>query len=253
MRKPYIVGNWKMNLDMDEASDLIGRILRDEIDFDSRDVAVAPPFTYLDPMIKTIENTKKKIKIIAQNVADKENGAYTGEISPKMLNSIKCNEVIIGHSERRAIYGETDITINQKVKNSLMQGLDIILCVGESAEDRDARVEVQKVLFQLGVGLKDVGMDLIEQVTIAYEPVWAIGTGKTASPNDAEKMHAEIRGMITKLYGPVMSNKIRILYGGSVKPNNARSIMEQPNVDGLLVGGASLKAADFIDIIHFDR
>jgi triosephosphate isomerase len=251
MIKPYFVGNWKMNLNAVEAADLAGKLLHAGIDFDAADVSIAPGFPCLYPVKQTIESSRGKLILSAQNAGAEENGAFTGEVSVSMLKSVGVKSVIIGHSERRQIYGETDEIINKKLRLCLAYSLEVILCVGETLFERDSDIHVETVLAQVGKGLKDVPLDKIEHVTIAYEPVWAIGSGKNASPADAQAMHEAIREVVKRLYGPVLSSKMRILYGGSVKPDNIKGLMNQPDVNGALVGGASLKADDFISIINF--
>lgn len=251
--KPYIVGNWKMNLDLAEGTELAGKLLQASIDYDSVDVAIAPSFPLINPLKVLTASTKAKLTIAAQNMAGEEKGAFTGEVSPSVLKSVGASAVILGHSERRQLYGETDGLINQKVRLALSYGLGVILCVGETAFEREAESHFETVAAQTAKGLKDVPLDKIEQVAIAYEPVWAIGTGVNASPADAQAMHASIRDILKRLYGPVISNKIRILYGGSVKPDNARGLLNQPDVNGALIGGASLKAEDFLAVINFSK
>jgi triosephosphate isomerase len=252
MRKPLIFGNWKMNLDMKESDDLIRSLLAVKINFDQVEVGVAPDFCSLAKVAETIRDMGTPISVASQNMSSQEKGAFTGEVSPAMVLSTGADTVILGHSERRAIYKETDEEINEKVKLALRYKLNVILCVGELLEERDSRVDVEKVLYQIGMGLKGVPTDRIEKVVIAYEPVWAIGTGKTATPADAENMHAEIRKYLGKLYGPVIANKIRILYGGSVKPENISALMLRENIDGALVGGASLDPSSFAKLINFN-
>ncbi|MGE4318347.1 MAG: triose-phosphate isomerase [Deferribacterales bacterium] len=253
MRKPLIFGNWKMNLDMKHSDDLVRSLLSVKIDYRSVDVGVAPDFCSLAMVRKTIKDMNIPISVAAQNMSDQEKGAFTGEVSADMILSTGADTVIIGHSERRAIYGESDVLINSKVRLALRLGLSVILCVGEVLEEREAGTAVEKVLYQIGMGLRNVDMDRIQDVVIAYEPVWAIGTGKTATPVDAEEMHAAIRKQLSKLYGPVVANKTRILYGGSVKPDNIGALMLRENIDGALVGGASLNIGDFIKIINFNN
>ena len=251
--KPYIVGNWKMNLDLTEGTELAGKILQASIDYESVDVAIAPSFPLINPLKMLVSGTKAKLAVVAQNMSAEEKGAFTGEVSPAMLKSVGASAVILGHSERRQIYGETDELINKKVRLALGYGFNVILCVGETLFEREAQSHFETVTAQAAKGLKDVPLDKIEQVAIAYEPVWAIGTGINASPADAQAMHAKIREVLKRLYGPVISNKIRILYGGSVKPDNAKGLLHQPDVNGALIGGASLKAEDFLGIINSSK
>lgn len=251
MRKPYIYGNWKMNLDIQGSRDLITSILSIKIDYNSVDIGVAPDFCSLSTVAQLVREMDNPISVAAQNIAVEEKGAFTGEVSAGMIVSAKADTVIIGHSERRAIFGETDDMINKKVLTALRNKLNVILCVGETLEERESGVAVDRVLYQVGMGLRDVSMDRMSHVTLAYEPVWAIGTGKTATPADAEEIHAKIRQQVSKLFGPVVSEKVRILYGGSVKPENISALMLRENIDGALVGGASLDAGSFSKLVNF--
>ena len=241
MRKKYICGNWKMNKTSSEALEFAKEI--NEFEFNKVDVLIAPSFVTLESLRK---NLKDEIKVAGQNVSQFDEGAYTGEVSTSMLKDIGVEDVIIGHSERREKFLESDEIINAKVKKALEDGLSVILCLGESIEVKEEGREVDFVKEELLNSLD--GVENIEKVTIAYEPIWAIGTGKTCSSEDAEKMCREIRNIIDEKYGEV-SQKTRILYGGSVKPSNAGEILSKENIDGVLVGGASLKASDFIEII----
>ncbi len=241
MRKKYICGNWKMNKTSSEALEFAKEI--NEFEFNKVDALLAPSFVTLESLRK---NLKDEIKVAGQNVSQFDDGAYTGEVSTSMLKDIGVDDVIIGHSERREKFLESDEIINAKVKKALEDDLSVILCLGESLEIKEEGREVDFVRVELLNSLD--GVENIEKVTIAYEPIWAIGTGKTCSSEDAEKMCREIRNIIDEKYGEV-SQKIRILYGGSVKPSNAGEILSKENIDGVLVGGASLKASDFIEII----
>lgn len=241
MRKKYICGNWKMNKTSSEALEFAKEI--NEFEFNKVDVLIAPSFVTLESLRK---NLKDEIKVAGQNVSEFDDGAFTGEVSTSMLKDIGVEDVIIGHSERREKFSESDEIINAKVKKALADDLSVILCLGESLEIKEEGKEVEFVRDELLKSLDGVG-DL-ENLTIAYEPIWAIGTGKTCSSEDAEIMCREIRNVIDEKYGEV-SQKIRILYGGSVKPSNAGEILSKENIDGVLVGGASLKASDFIEII----
>jgi len=252
MRKPLIFGNWKMNLDGKESRELIESIMTLKMPYSSVDVGVAPDFCSLSKVADVIKASDMPISVAVQNISAEDKGAFTGEVSAAMITSAGADTVIIGHSERRTIYGETDSEINAKVKQALRYRLKVILCVGELLEEREAGVAVEKVLYQVGAGLADVNMDKLEEIAIAYEPVWAIGTGKSATPADAEEMHANIRKFVSKLYGPVMAEKIRIIYGGSVKPENISALMLRDNIDGALVGGASLDAAGFARLVNFN-
>ena len=241
MRKKYICGNWKMNKTSSEALEFAKEI--NEFEFNKVDVLIAPSFVTLESLRK---NLKDEIKLAGQNVSEFEDGAFTGEISTSMLKDIGVEDVIIGHSERREKFSESDEIINAKVKKALEDDLSVILCLGESLEVKEEGKEIDFVrdeLLKSLDGVKDLG-----NLTIAYEPIWAIGTGKTCSSEDAEIMCREIRNAIDEKYGEI-SQKTRILYGGSVKPSNAGEILSKENIDGVLVGGASLKASDFIEII----
>lgn len=241
MRKKYICGNWKMNKTSSEALEFAKEI--NEFEFNKVDLLIAPSFVTLESLRK---NLKDEIKVAGQNVSQFDEGAYTGEVSTSMVKDIGVDDVIIGHSERREKFLESDEIINAKVKKALEDGLSVILCLGESLEIKEEGREVDFVREELLNSLD--GVKNIEKVTIAYEPIWAIGTGKTCSSEDAEKMCREIRNIIDEKYGEV-SQKTRILYGGSVKPSNVGEILSKENIDGVLVGGASLKASDFIEII----
>lgn len=250
MRKPYIYGNWKMNLDVRKSDDLIRSLLVAKQEFNRVDVGVAPDFCSISTVVRTVKDMNINMSIAAQNISDQEKGAFTGEVSADMVVSAGADTVILGHSERRTLMGETDALINKKLKLALRSKLEVILCVGESEAERDAGCAMEKVLYQVSMGLNGIGLDKVQDITLAYEPIWAIGTGKTATPADAEEMHAAIRKQLSKLYGPVMAGKLRILYGGSVKPENTSALMLRENIDGALVGGASLNAGDFIKIIN---
>jgi len=230
-----------MNKTSSEAFEFAKEI--NEFEFNKVDVLLAPSFVTLESLRK---NLKDEIKVAGQNVSQFDDGAYTGEVSTSMLKDIGVDDVIIGHSERREKFLESDEIINAKVKKALEYDLSVILCLGESLEIKEEGKEVEFVREELLNSLD--GVEKIEKVTIAYEPIWAIGTGKTCSSEDAEKMCREIRNIIDEKYGEI-SQKTRILYGGSVKPSNAGEILSKENIDGVLVGGASLKASDFIEII----
>lgn len=250
-RKPFIAGNWKMNLDAQAGVALAEELCAAGIDFASRDVLVAPSFTNIYPVAQAVKKGGDKIAVAAQNMFFEDSGAFTGEVSVSMIKSAGAAWTILGHSERRAIFGETDADINKKVKKALADGLSVILCVGETLWEREAGAAVETVLAQVGKGLE--GISDLKNVVIAYEPVWAIGTGKTASAADAEAMHKAIRDYIAKIRNAAAAEAMRILYGGSVKPDNAKELLNMPDIDGALVGGASLKAAQFLSIINFDK
>ena len=241
MRKKYICGNWKMNKTSSEAFEFAKKI--NNFDFKNVDVLIAPSFVSLESFRK---NLKDKIKVSSQNISQFDEGAYTGEVSTSMLKDIGVYNVIIGHSERREKFFESDDIVNAKVKKALADDLSVILCLGDSFEIKEENKEVEFVRDELLNSLE--GIENLEKVTIAYEPIWAIGTGKTCSSQDAENMCREIRNIIDEKYGSI-SKYIRILYGGSVKPSNAREILSEENIDGVLVGGASLDVGDFIEII----
>ena len=230
-----------MNKTSSEALEFAKEI--NEFEFNKVDVLIAPSFVTLESLRK---NLKDEIKVAGQNVSEFDDGAFTGEISTSMLKDIGVEDVIIGHSERREKFSESDEIINAKVKKALEDGLSVILCLGESLEVKEEGKEIDFVRDELLKSLD--GVEDLENLTIAYEPIWAIGTGKTCSSEDAENMCKEIRNIIDEKYGEI-SQQIRILYGGSVKPANAREILSKENIDGVLVGGASLKASDFIEII----
>lgn len=242
MHKPLIAGNWKMNKTIEETEEFIYSFLPLIKDVDDVDIIIAPPFTSLGVASFFLKDTN--IRLAGQNVFYEEKGAFTGEIAPSMLISAGCSHVIIGHSERRQYFSETDEIVNKKVKNARKNGLEVILCIGETLKEREDGRTFDVIKRQLTGSLKDVSLD---GLTIAYEPVWAIGTGKTATPDQAEEVHSYIRDWL-KGYGDV-SERIRILYGGSVTPDNIRSLMAEPDVDGALVGGASLKPDSFAKII----
>ena len=249
MRKYFIAGNWKMNNTVAEAVALVNA-LKPEVSGVAHRVMVAPPFTALAAVSEAVKGSN--ILLGAQNMSDEESGAHTGEVSVHMLKDLGVEVVILGHSERRLIYGENDQFINRKVKLALKNGLEVILCVGETLEQREAGKAVAVVEKQLEGGLKDISQSDLATITIAYEPVWAIGTGKTATPDDADAIHRAVREKITALYSTDAAEKIVIQYGGSVKPDNAKELMGMENIDGALVGGAALKAETFVPIVKFD-
>lgn len=248
MRKIFIAGNWKMHLDLNDAVSLVNDLIRRDIDYEKVDAAVCPSFLYLHKISNLVKDSE--LATGAQNVYFEEKGAFTGEISPLMLKSIGCEYVIIGHSERRHIFNETDDIINRKLLKSMEFGLIPILCVGETLNEREKGELFNVVEKQLTSDLEGVKIVHGDEFVIAYEPVWAIGTGVTATPEQAQEMHDFIRNRIlTKIYDSGLSGKIRILYGGSVKPDNSADILHRPDIDGALVGGASLKAESFFEII----
>jgi len=248
MRKTVIAGNWKMNNDIKESEKLIVELKNLLQNVKPKcDVIVCPPFTSLSEASKLISGSM--IKLGAQNMHFEESGAYTGEVSASMLKSVGCEYVILGHSERRNIFGETDIVINKKIKKALSAGLKPIFCIGELLEERENGTTNDVVKRQVLKGLEGISADDMKNIIIAYEPVWAIGTGKTATPAQAQEVHEFIRDLIEIEYSLEIANDITIQYGGSVKPDNAKELLSQKDIDGALVGGACLKADSFMGII----
>ncbi len=247
-RKLFIAGNWKMNLDKSGATDLARQMSMKIGSTEQVDLAVCPVFLHLPDVAATLVGTK--IDVGAQNMWHEDNGAYTGEVSAAQLKDVGATYVILGHSERRHVIGESDELINKKVLKALSSDLQVILCVGELLEQRKADKTMDVVTRQVKVGLEGVSAAAMSKLTIAYEPVWAIGTGETASPDQAQEVHAKIRALLGELYDADVAGATRIQYGGSVKPDNARDLLSQQDVDGALVGGASLKADDFAAIVE---
>jgi triosephosphate isomerase len=250
MRVPLLAGNWKMYKTVTEAVELVEGLLGGLGQATDREVLICPPFTSLHALSPLLQETP--IRLGAQDVFYEEQGAYTGAISPLMLRDLGCSYVIVGHSERRQIFGEGDALINRKLRAALGHGLRPILCVGETKPERDTERAEEVVITQLRGGLAGVEAASAGELVIAYEPVWAIGTGDTATPADAQAMHATIRATLGELLGGAAAAGIRIQYGGSVKPENVDELMGQPDIDGALVGGASLKADSFLRIIKFE-
>ena len=248
-RIPLIAGNWKMHCTIDEAVSLARQVAASSRGLSDRQVMIAPPATALAAVSEAVQGSG--VVVAGQNAAWKKEGAYTGEISPVMLRDAGANMVILGHSERRHIFGEDNAMINQRIHGALAGGLIPILCVGETLDEREENRTWQVLEDQIVAGLEGVGRDDIEKIVIAYEPVWAIGTGKTASKEQAQEAHLFIRNLLTRLYEKNLAEQIRILYGGSVKPGNVDDLMQMPDVDGALVGGAALQADSFDRIIHF--
>jgi triosephosphate isomerase len=246
MRNKIVAGNWKMNNNLQETEDLLIE-LSAKLPDTNAEVMVAPNFVNLAMAVRSLQEST--IQVIAQNMHFEENGAYTGEISADMLLSVGVDNVIIGHSERRAYFGETDEILAKKVKAALSKNMRVVFCFGEELQDRKANKHFAVVESQLKNGLFDLDATAWQRIILAYEPVWAIGTGETASPEQAQEMHAFIRKTITEAFNTTIANNVSILYGGSVKPNNAVEIFSKPDVDGGLIGGASLVADDFIAII----
>jgi triosephosphate isomerase len=252
-RKPLIAGNWKMHNNHLEAISLTQKLAftLNSKDFAATDVAVLPPFTALRSVQTLVEADKVPISYGAQDISPHDEGAYTGEVSGRMLTKLGCRYALAGHSERRSYHGEDDAVVNAKVRAALRAGLAPILCVGESLEIREAGDHVAHTLRQLDGALDGLAGDQPRAVIVAYEPVWAIGTGEVATPQDAQEMCAAIRGRLSTVHGHATAASMRILYGGSVKADNTAAIMAQPDIDGALVGGASLDAGEFARICRY--
>jgi triosephosphate isomerase len=248
-RTPLIAGNWKMFKTAAEAVETAGRLVDLVADTAGVDIMIAPAFTALDPVSKIVTGTR--VALGAQNLHWEKQGAYTGEISAQMLTASGCRYVIIGHSERRQYFGETDDTVNRKIRAALDADLLPVLCVGETEGEREAGQTLSVLDKQVKKGLKGYVPEDLSTLIIAYEPVWAIGTGKTASRDQAQEVHQYIRSLIETAFSPVLAASLRILYGGSVKPGNITDLMEMPDIDGALVGGASLEADSFSQIVKF--
>jgi len=248
MRKPIVAGNWKMNKTVAEAIDLAQDIKRDLGTVSGVDIVLCPPFTALKAVGDVV--TGSHVDLGAQNMHWETSGAYTGEVAPGMLRELFCHYVILGHSERRAYFHESDEVVNKKVKAALAANLHPIVCVGELLEDRDAGRTEQVVETQLRGSLAGLSTREWVDVIIAYEPVWAIGTGRTASPEQAQDVHAFIRGVIKDMADAAVADSVRIQYGGSMKPSNAKELLSQPDIDGGLIGGAALDVRSFVDIVR---
>lgn len=251
MRKKIIAGNWKMNKTVEEAIELATAIKRELADCSGVDVVLCPPFTALKSVSDIVSETT--LFVGSQNMSSEDDGAYTGEISHSMLKELFVRYVILGHSERREYYKETDFWINKKVKKALEKNLNPILCVGETLEDREAGNTEKVVEVQVREGLKDITADAYSNLVIAYEPVWAIGTGKTATSDQAQEVHAFIRSIVKDMVGAEAADQVRIQYGGSMKPANAAELLAQPDIDGGLIGGAALEANSFAEIVSAAR
>jgi triosephosphate isomerase len=249
MRKPLIAGNWKLYNTTSEALALVSGIIPRIKGVSGVDVVVAPPFTLLSRVGQEIGGSN--IMLAGQDCFWEEEGAFTGEVSPRMLMDAGCSHVIIGHSERRQYFGETDDTVNRKIKTALTAGLTVLFCIGETVAEREAEQTFSVLRRQLTVGLSGINALQSSGVIIAYEPIWAIGTGKTATDSQAQEAHLFIRGVMAELYGRQAAEAIRIIYGGSVKPENIKGLMAQQDIDGALVGGASLNADSFAAIVNF--
>lgn len=247
MKKPLLVGNWKMYKTIEEASTLLQSIKAGVYQITDATVVVCPPFTALSDAGKILNETQ--IELGAQNLYAAPEGAFTGEIAPAMLKEVGCRYAIVGHSERRQYFGEDDDFIFEKVKTAIMYSLIPIVCIGETLKEREEKIHFEVVKKQFEKSISGLDKDDILKIVIAYEPVWAIGTGLTASPEQAEQIHSYIRRLLNEKYGREIANKIYILYGGSVKPDNIVELIKKPNIDGALIGGASLKAESFAQIV----
>jgi triosephosphate isomerase len=247
MRKIIIAGNWKMNKTSLEAMDLVNLLKRNLLDVTEVDIVVCPPFTALADVRDALCDSN--IGLGAQNLYWEDAGAFTGEVSAPMLTALSVQYVIIGHSERRQFFGETDATVNKKIKAALKHQLIPIVCVGEVLAEREAGKTFDVIKTQCHGSLAGLTVQEMEKLVIAYEPVWAIGTGKTATPQQAQEVHKFIRGLLAKMFDEDLAASVRIQYGGSVKPENTKDLMSQPDIDGALVGGASLKEESFVPIV----
>jgi triosephosphate isomerase len=255
-RKPFIAGNWKMNMDHVQGITLLQKLawtLSDaKHDYNRVEVAVFPPFTDLRGVQTLVQGDDLQVAYGGQDLSQFDSGAYTGDISGAFLAKLGCSYVLVGHSERRTIHQETDEVLNAKTKAAFSHGLTPVLCVGEGLEVRQAGTHVEHTLAQLRAGVEGLTAEQAAELVVAYEPVWAIGTGEVAGPEDAQEMCAAIRAELEKLFDGSVAAKTRLLYGGSVKANNAAAILKERDVDGLLVGGASLDAAEFANIVRFE-
>ena len=250
MRKPYIAGNWKMNMTTSEGKAFAKELVK-ALEGSSVKVMIAPPFVTIPAVLEAVKGSS--IIVAAQNMSDNLSGAFTGEVSAKMLKDLGVTNVILGHSERRALYHENDQFINRKVLLALSEGMDVDLCIGETLEEREAGKLEEVLTRQVTEGLKGVSAEQMKHITLAYEPVWAIGTGKTATPEDADAAHAFVRSLVAKLYTKGVAEELIIQYGGSVKASNAKALMSKEHIDGALVGGASLSVEQFLPIVNFDK
>ena len=251
MRTPIIAGNWKLNKTSREAIVLVEELTREVADLEGVDIVVCPPFTALESVSEALIETN--IALGAQNVYWADSGAVTGEISAPMLKDFGVQYVIVGHSERRQYFGETDATVNKRLRAALAHGLTPIVCIGENLAEREAGKTFAVIQTQVQGSLAGLTFDEVNKIVVAYEPVWAIGTGKTATPSMAQEVHAFIRGLLAKIFNPDTAQSVRIQYGGSVTPENIAALISQPDIDGALVGGASLKAASFAAIVNAAR
>jgi triosephosphate isomerase len=248
-RRPLIAGNWKMYKTAGESAETARQLVERVADVSDADIMIAPTFTALDSVFKVIQNSP--VALGAQNLFWENEGAYTGEISATMLKSVGCQYCIIGHSERRQYFAETDETVNKRIQAAIRTGLKPVLCVGETEKERDSEQTFSVLDKQVKNGLKELVLNQLDKLIIAYEPVWAIGTGKTATDDQAQEVHQFIRTLVEKNFGSALSDSIRILYGGSVKPDNIEGLMSMPDIDGALVGGASLDAESFSKIVKY--
>src|SRR5262245_47349549 len=251
MRRAIIVGHWKMHKTTAEAVALVNALRASVTQVQDVDIGVAPPFTALMAVAEALRGSP--FFVAAQNMHWEPQGAFTGEISAAMLTGVGCTRVIIGHSERRQYFAETDATVNKKLRAALNAQLDPILCIGETLDQREGNATFSVLEQQVRHGLADIAAESMSRVVIAYEPIWAIGTGKTATPTQAQEVHAFIRSLLGELYGKALADEVRIQYGGSVNVGNIHTLMTQPDVDGALVGGASLEASSFAQIVSFQR
>jgi triosephosphate isomerase len=249
MRRPFIAGNWKLHKTRAESIALVEKLKADLSNIVDRDIVVAPVFTSLSSVAAVLSDGN--VSLAAQNCYPETQGAFTGEVSPALLADAGCRYVIVGHSERRQLFGETDAFINRKARAVIAAGISAIFCVGETLEEREADKTFEVLKQQVLAGLEGLTSGDMSQVVLAYEPVWAIGTGKTASDEQAQQAHNFIRQLIADLFDHSVAQQLRIVYGGSVKPDNVDGLLQQPDIDGALVGGASLKAEDFIRIVRF--
>jgi len=248
MRNKVIAGNWKLHMDNADAQQLANQIKIRSTEIKKTKIIICPPFTALTVVNEVVKGSN--VGLGAQNLTAEKSGAFTGEISASMIKSTGANYVIIGHSERRQYYGETDASVNNKIFAALDEGLEAIVCVGESLEERETGVTEKVIETQIAGSLKDLTVEQLEKVIIAYEPVWAIGTGKVATPDQAQAVHVHIRALVEKQFGADAAAKVIIQYGGSVKAENANVLLSQPDIDGALVGGACLKVESFLPIIQ---
>jgi triosephosphate isomerase len=247
-RRKIVAGNWKMNLDRGQARALAAAVAARRGEAAAAELVLCPPALYVETVAAALAAAAADVGLGGQNAHDKAGGAFTGEVAPAMLVDLGCRYVILGHSERRTLFGETDAFVNAKAKAALAAGLTPIVCVGETLQEREAGRTAAVVTTQVKGSLAGLGPQDLEKIVVAYEPVWAIGTGKVATPEQAQEVHALIRRLLAELASPTVAARVRIQYGGSVKPDNAAELAAQPDIDGALVGGASLKADDFLGI-----